>query len=158
MVVLFEKGYNSVIQVVLSPDCVDPPASGPKCWNYRTWPLFPDLFSYVFICYSVCVMCVGKCACTTVWMCVATSNHGLLGSWKESWGWIGKAVREIMSQDKVLWSRPNVYLWVWAYKGGNPPCQDLLVALLGSVRKTSSAAQQVASCRKLQMWQTKDFT
>jgi hypothetical protein len=47
-------------------------------------------------------------------------------------------------------------------KGENPspPCQDLLVmvALSGSVRKTRSAVQQVASFRKQQMWQTKDFT
>jgi hypothetical protein len=42
----------------------------------------------------------------------------------------------------------------------SPPCQDLLVmvALSGSVRKTSSAAQQVPSLRKLLMWQTKDYT
>jgi hypothetical protein len=48
---------------------------------------------------------------------VATSGHRLLGSWKESWGWMGKAAREIKSQDRVLWSRPNVYVRVWAYKG-----------------------------------------
>ena len=40
--------------------------------------------------------------------CVATSSHRLLGSLKESWGWMGRIVREIMSQDKILWSRLNL--------------------------------------------------
>ena len=33
---------------------------------------------------------------------VANSRHRLLGSWKESWGWMGRTAREITSQDKVL--------------------------------------------------------
>jgi hypothetical protein len=51
---------------------------------------------------------------------VAASSHRFLGSCKERCGWMGKAVREITSQDKVLWSKPNVYLWVWAYGCGGP--------------------------------------
>jgi hypothetical protein len=51
---------------------------------------------------------------------VTASGHRLLGAWKERWRWMGKVAREIMSQDKVLWSRPNVYLWIWAYKRGEP--------------------------------------
>jgi hypothetical protein len=52
----------------------------------------------------------------------------------------------------------SLWEWGWGWGTHRPLCQDLLVTLSGSLRKTSSAAQQVASFRKLQMWQTKDFT
>jgi hypothetical protein len=51
---------------------------------------------------------------------VAASAHGFLGSWKESWGWMGRSAREIVSQDKVLWSRFNVLILGSEFKGGRP--------------------------------------
>jgi hypothetical protein len=84
---------------------------------------------------------------------VAASGHRFLGSWKESWGWMGRAAREITPrQDKVLWSRLNFTPKVWIFKGGKPiPHFARISSVQDLIRKTSSAAQQaVASCRKLQ--------
>ena len=85
---------------------------------------------------------------------VAVSGHRFLGSWKKICGWMGRIAREITSQDKEV-SDPGSTLILESkfLKGGTHPplCQDLL-------RKTSSAAQQVVSCRKLQMWHTVEFT
>ena len=39
---------------------------------------------------------------------VSASSHRILGSWKKSWGWMGRTSREIRSQDKVLWSRLKI--------------------------------------------------
>ena len=69
---------------------------------------------------------------------VATSCHGLLGSWKESWGWVGRMVREILSQDKDLCSRLNVLIlrYIRNTKGGPiPPLFQDLIASAGSLQE-----------------------
>ena len=92
---------------------------------------------------------------------VATSCHGLLGSWKESWGWVGRMVREILSQDKDLCSRLNVLIlrYIRNTKGGPIPHFSRISLLQQDLfRKISSAAQQVvASCRRVQTWQNNRF-
>jgi hypothetical protein len=94
------------------------------------------------------------------WVCsnVAASSHGSLGSWKESWGWMGRAGREIMSQDKVFLSRLNVYFLSLNLKGGGDPSSTTPGSLGLSGQQAQAAQQVVASCRKLQMWQTIIFT
>jgi hypothetical protein len=78
---------------------------------------------------------------------VTSSSHWEVGTWKESWGWMGKTNERGMRPRQSVWSRPNVEFLSLNLKGRTHPplCQDL-------IRKTSSAAQQiVVSCRKLQM-------